>query len=90
VGFLTRPVALVLAGEMLTAFFLVHFPKGGWPLQNGGELPLLYAAVFLLFAGNGAGPASVDAVLRTKKVAPSARVPTPVRAPGGEPRRSGW
>jgi putative oxidoreductase len=90
-GFLTRPVALVLAGEMLTAFFLVHFPRGGWPLQNGGELPLLYAAIFLFFAGNGAGPASVDAALRTTKtVAPTARVPPPLRPPAGELRRSGW
>lgn len=90
VGFVTRPVALVLAGEMLTAFFMVHFPRGGWPLQNGGELPLLYAAIFLFFAGNGAGPASVDAALRRNTVAPRAGVPTSLRPPRAEPRRSGW
>ena len=42
-------------------------PKGGWPLQNGGELPLLYALIFLYFAGNGAGRFSVDAWLRERR-----------------------
>ncbi len=60
-GFLTRPVALLLAGEMLVAYFQAHFPQGGVPLQNKGELPLLYMTVFLFLAGNGAGPASLDA-----------------------------
>ncbi len=62
-GLLTRPVAVVLTLEMLTAFFLVHAPRGGWPIQNGGELPLLFALIFLFFAGHGAGPVSVDAAL---------------------------
>ena len=60
-GLLTRPVAFVLAVEMLVAFLQVHLPRGGVPLQNGGELPLLYMLVFLFFVGHGAGPASLDA-----------------------------
>ncbi|MEO6057077.1 MAG: DoxX family protein [Gemmatimonadales bacterium] len=60
-GFLTRPVALLLAGEMLVAYFQAHFPQGGVPLQNKGELALLYMTVFLFLVGNGAGPASLDA-----------------------------
>ena len=60
-GLLTRPVAFVLAGEMLVAFFQVHLPQGGAPIQNHGELPLLYMLVFLFFVGHGAGPASLDA-----------------------------
>jgi putative oxidoreductase len=60
-GLLTRPVALVLAGEMLVAFLQAHLPRGGVPLQNRGELPLLYMLVFLFFVGHGAGPASLDA-----------------------------
>jgi putative oxidoreductase len=63
-GLWTRPVAFVLVGEMLAAFLIVHFPRGGWPLQNGGELPLLYALVFAFLAAAGAGPASVDALMR--------------------------
>ncbi|HET7469891.1 MAG TPA: DoxX family protein [Gemmatimonadales bacterium] len=59
-GLLTRPVALVLALEMLVAFFQVHFPQGGFPIQNRGELPLLYMLVWLFLVGNGAGPFSMD------------------------------
>jgi len=60
-GFLTRPAALVLLGEMLFAFFTVHAPQGGAPVQNGGELALLYAVIFAFFAVNGAGTVSLDA-----------------------------
>ena len=60
-GLLTRPVAAVLALEMLVAFFQAHFPRGGFPIENQGEVPLLYMLVWIFFAGNGAGPASLDA-----------------------------
>jgi len=60
-GLLTRPVAFVLAGEMLVAFFKAHLPQGGAPIQNHGELPLLYMLVFLFLVGHGAGRASLDA-----------------------------
>jgi putative oxidoreductase len=63
VGLWTRPVALVLALEMLGAFAIAHLPRGGWPIENGGELPLLYAVVFLLLAAWGPGRASLDARL---------------------------
>jgi len=59
-GLFARPVALVLALEMLVAFFQIHFPQGGAPIQNRGELPLLFMLTWLFFAGNGAGPASLD------------------------------
>src|SRR3954452_19188669 len=38
-GLFTRPVALLMAIEMLVAYFQAHFPKGGVPLESGGELP---------------------------------------------------
>jgi putative oxidoreductase len=60
VGFMTRPTAIVLAGEMIAAYFIAHMPQGGWPIQNLGELALLYCAIFVFLAGNGAGPLSVD------------------------------
>jgi putative oxidoreductase len=59
-GLFTRPVALVMAIEMLWAFFQAHFPQGGFPIENRGELPLLYMLVWLFFAGNGAGIFSLD------------------------------
>jgi putative oxidoreductase len=64
-GLLTRPVALLLTGEMLVAYFQAHFPQGGVPLENKGELPLLYMLVWLFFTGNGAGPYSLDNRRRT-------------------------
>jgi putative oxidoreductase len=60
-GLLTRPVAVILASEMLVAFFQAHFPRGIVPLTNGGELALLYLLTFLFLVGNGAGPVSLDA-----------------------------
>jgi putative oxidoreductase len=60
-GLFTRPVALLLAGEMLVAFFKAHAPKGGVPLENGGEVPLLYLLIFLTLAVLGAGALSIDA-----------------------------
>jgi putative oxidoreductase len=49
-GLFTRPVALVLAGEMVIAYVTAHLPRGLVPLQNGGELALLYALIFVFLA----------------------------------------
>ena len=54
-GLFTRPVAFLLTGEMVVAFFQAHFPQGGMPLLNGGELALLYAVIFAFFATHGGG-----------------------------------
>ena len=67
VGAFTPPVAAVLAAEMMVAFFLAHLPRGGWPIQNGGELALLYFVIFVFLAANGAGPHSVDRRLGVKR-----------------------
>ncbi|HJR66916.1 MAG TPA: DoxX family protein [Gemmatimonadaceae bacterium] len=60
-GLFVRPVALILLVEMVVAYFQAHLPQGGMPIQNGGELALLYALVFGFLAARGAGPVSVDA-----------------------------
>ena len=64
VGFLTRPVAFVLAGEMAVAYFQFHFPNGFWPALNGGVPAALYCFVWLYFSAAGAGPWSVDVMRR--------------------------
>ena len=58
VGFLTRPTAFVLSGEMAVAYFKVHAlnGRGFWPVQNGGELAVLYCFVFLFLAVAGPAP----------------------------------
>lgn len=63
VGLFTRPAALILAGEMAVAFFQAHFPRAFWPVQNGGETPVLLCFIFLFFAAFGAGSLSLDALL---------------------------
>ena len=63
VGFMLPPAAFVLVVEMLVAYVMAHLPQGGWPIENQGELALLYAAIFTFLAAHGAGPASVDALL---------------------------
>jgi putative oxidoreductase len=59
-GLFTRPVAFVLSGEMAAAFFTQHFPRGPWPIVNGGELAVLYCFLWLFFFAAGPGPISVD------------------------------
>ena len=65
-GLFTRPVAFVCAGEMAFAYFLVHAPRAPLPLQNGGELPVLFCFIFLYLAAGGGGPWSLDA-LRSRR-----------------------
>lgn len=67
VGLLTRPVALVLAAEMLVAYLRVHWPQGFWPIANRGELALLYFFAWTFLAANGGGAFSVDGWLRLRR-----------------------
>ncbi len=60
-GLFTRPVAFLLAGEMAVAYFQVHFPRGFWPIMNGGIDAMLYCFIWLYFSAAGAGPWSLDA-----------------------------
>ena len=74
VGLFTTFTAFICSGEMAFAYFLSHAPRGGWPIQNGGELPVIFCFVFLYVAAHGGGKWSVDAFLRrsSKPLSPSA------------------
>jgi putative oxidoreductase len=63
-GLFTRPVAFILSGFMAVAYFMAHAPGGFWPLQNKGELAVLYCFVFLFLAVAGGGEWSVDRLWR--------------------------
>jgi len=68
VGLLTRPVAFVLSGEMAVAYWQFHFqPNKLWPVENGGTPAVLFCFVFLYSAAAGAGPWSLDALLRRRR-----------------------
>ena len=56
VGFWTRPVAVVLSGQMAVAYWMAHGPRSFFPVLNGGDAAILYCFIFvyLVFAGPGA------------------------------------
>jgi putative oxidoreductase len=60
VGLFTRPVAFILSGEMAVAYFMAHQPRGLWPIENRGEVVVLFSFIYLFFAAHGAGPYSLD------------------------------
>jgi putative oxidoreductase len=77
-GFLTRPVAFILAGEMAVAYFQFHFPQSFFPSVNMGTPAIMYCFFFLYLVFAGAGPWSVDAAIARRRERGAAR-------PLGEP-----
>jgi putative oxidoreductase len=67
IGFLTRPVAFILAGEMAVAYFQFHYPQSFFPTTNQGIPAILYCFFFLYLTFAGAGPWSVDAPLARRR-----------------------
>lgn len=59
-GVFSSLVAFVASGEMAVTYFQAHAPRGLVPLQNGGELAVLYCFVFLYIAARGNGIWSVQ------------------------------
>ena len=68
VGVGSRPVALLLSGEMAIAYWMVHAPQSTYPMLNGGESAILFCFVFLLIAAAGPGPWSLDASMRGRRI----------------------
>ena len=66
-GFLTRPVAFVLAGQMAVAYFQFHFPQSFWPTANMGVAALLYCFLFLYLVFAGPGVWSIDAMIARRR-----------------------
>ncbi|MFH1443767.1 MAG: DoxX family protein [Candidatus Peregrinibacteria bacterium] len=62
-GVFTRLVALLGAILMLGAYVTVHMDNGLLPLQNRGELALLYVAAFAVLFAQGAGRLSLERTL---------------------------
>ena len=59
-GIFASLAAFICSGEMAVAYFQQHAPGGLLPLQNGGELAVLYCFVFLYVAARGNGTLSVQ------------------------------
>lgn len=65
-GLLTRLAAVFTIIEMLGAYFIAHFPNGLVPIENKGELALLYFAAFLVVLYQGSGKYSVERIFNKK------------------------
>ncbi len=68
-GFCTRPVAFVLAGEMAVAYFHAHFPISVFPQVNNGAPAILDCFIFLYLTVAGAGAWSIDALIARSRSA---------------------
>ena len=66
-GFCTRPIAFVLAGEMAVAYLTSHMPNGFFPVVNRGELALLFMLIWLFIAANGGGGFSLDGLIASRR-----------------------
>ena len=62
VGLFTRWSAFLASGLMAAAYWMAHGTKALFPVDNGGELAVLYCFVFLFISAYGPGIWSVDAM----------------------------
>jgi putative oxidoreductase len=60
IGVRTQIAAFICSGEMAVAYFMAHQPHGALPIQNKGEVAVLYCFVFLYLATNGGGPFGLE------------------------------
>ncbi len=66
-GLFASLAAFISSGEMAAAYFIAHAGNGLFPIQNRGELAVLYCFVFLYIAARGSGIWSVDAARKGKR-----------------------
>jgi putative oxidoreductase len=60
-GVRTQIAAFICSGEMAVAYFVAHFSRAApIPIQNKGEIAVLYCFVFLYLATNGGGPFGLE------------------------------
>ena len=63
-GLFAGIAAFISCGLMAVAYFMAHFSMQSFlPLQNRGELAVLYCFVFLYIAARGSGVWSIDSLM---------------------------
>ena len=68
IGLFAGLAAFISSGMMAVAYFGWHFSMQAFlPLQNKGELAVLYCFVLLYIAARGSGVWSVDSIFRSGK-----------------------
>jgi putative oxidoreductase len=65
-GFFGDVAAFLASGEMAVAYFKAHAPQGALPIENKGELAVLYCFLFLFIAARGTGTYSLDRGFRRR------------------------
>jgi putative oxidoreductase len=63
IGLFSRWSAFLLSGTMAVAYWLAHGTQAFLPIQNKGELAVLYCFVYLYLFFAGGGSISVDKAL---------------------------
>ena len=69
VGLGTRGAAFIASGSMAFAYFSVHQPDALWPIQNGGELSVVFCWSFLVLVFTGPGAFGLDRLLVSRSAA---------------------
>ena len=70
IGLFTSFAAFIASGMMAVAYFGWHFSMQAFlPLQNRGELAVLYCFVFLYLASRGSGVWSVESMFKGSRAA---------------------
>ena len=67
----TRVASLLASGSMAYAYFTVHQKHAVWPIQNGGDLAVMFCWSFLLIAILGPGMWTLTSLLA--RTSPAAR-----------------
>ncbi len=62
IGLMTRVSAFVCSGLMAAAYWMAHGTKAVFPIQNSGELAVLFCFIFLLISTQGGGIWSIDSM----------------------------
>ncbi|MFF9374808.1 DoxX family protein [Streptomyces griseoluteus] len=68
-GLGTRGAALLASGSMAFAYFDVHQQAALWPIQNGGELSVLFCWTFFLLVFTGSGAFGLDRLVASRRAA---------------------
>ncbi|MEU9477883.1 DoxX family protein [Streptomyces sp. NPDC048191] len=81
-GLGTRGAALIASGSMAFAYFDVHQQAALWPIQNGGELSVLFCWSYLLLVFTGSGAFGLDRLVarRTAEDGGAAAERSPIAA----------
>jgi len=66
IGLFTHWAAFITSGQMAFAYWIGHGMKALLPIENKGELAVLYCFVFLFIAAQGGGIWSVDAARKRR------------------------